>query len=511
MGIINNKTAGSPKHIVLIMCDQLRSDAVGFMGNEHVHTPNLDRLASGGAVMENMFVQSLCSCMPSRASILTGRYPQTNRMSNGCPLLDPRETTLPETLQRAGYRTGMFGKLHLTPQLYTHDQLDSHYPILDASVFLEPAGILPIPDNLFKHNYGFQENVGYEDILAGEYLAWVKERNPAFAATLPDDNLWQSWEGWDQPFAGSDFKLTDAGPTQIPLELHPTTFIAESASDFFQKNHAKAPCFMHVSFVEPHHPFNPPAKIACKYDPEKIPLPQYMDTGNVQWPPLLCKRMEDFGNIIKENTQKIIAWYYAMIETVDLAIGKLLDTIERAGEMNNTLFVFMADHGELLGDNGMFRKGSFHYDSLMHVPCFFTGPGIKPLQHILGMIQAIDITPTILGYVGLPITQGIQGNNYSMELLNQKPIGREWVYSESNLLPKGPFVNCWTVRTEMAKLNYYPNDSIGHLFDLEKDPGENHDVFNVPEYNQLRDEMIATLLKEKCNQIDPLPKVISQY
>jgi arylsulfatase A-like enzyme len=137
------------------MCDQLRADALGFMGNRMVRTPNLDRLASQGVVFDNLFVQSPV-CTASRACMWTSRYLRNLGMANGCPLLDPHEVTLPELLQRSGYRTGLFGKLHRTPQEHTANLLKADRPITDARVFLEAAGLPPIPDDPFKRNYGFQ-------------------------------------------------------------------------------------------------------------------------------------------------------------------------------------------------------------------------------------------------------------------------------------------------------------------------------------------------------------------
>jgi arylsulfatase A-like enzyme len=243
-------------HIVLIICDQLRADAVGFMGNLHVRTPNLDRLARGGVVFENMFVQTPV-CMGSRACLLTGRYLRSVRMGGGAPLLDPREVTIAETLQRRGYATGMFGKLHLTSQQYTYQTLGSDRPLCDPAPFLEAAGLPPMPEDPFKRNYGFQQVAGHEDQLWGDYRQWLAERDPALAGMLPHPGM-TPWEGfrpeWDYP----NCPLADTGTTILPADLHPSAFIAVSAADFFRANHSEKPCFLHVSFVDPHHPFEPP-------------------------------------------------------------------------------------------------------------------------------------------------------------------------------------------------------------------------------------------------------------
>ena len=127
-------------NVILLMTDQQRSDMAGFMGHPIVKTPHLDSLARAGVVFDNAFVQCPV-CMASRAAIHTGRYPRTLRMPS-MGLLPPDEITLAETLKRQGYVTGMFGKLHFTPQGYTLHGLGMDRPIHDAGVFLEPAGIL---------------------------------------------------------------------------------------------------------------------------------------------------------------------------------------------------------------------------------------------------------------------------------------------------------------------------------------------------------------------------------
>ena len=206
-------------HVVWIMADQLRADALGFMGNPHVRTPNLDRLAGGGVVFDNLYVQSSV-CIASRACMFTGRYPRANRMAMGSSLLDPRETTVPEILQRAGYRTGLFGKLHLTPQQYTLKTLDSDRPITDAGVFVGPAGLPPMPDDPVKRNYGFQETVGFEDILWGEYRPWLAERDPSLPGYR--DGMNRERNGWRSEFEHS---LRDVGVSPVPAALHPSMFL----------------------------------------------------------------------------------------------------------------------------------------------------------------------------------------------------------------------------------------------------------------------------------------------
>lgn len=501
----------SAPHVILFMCDQLRTDALGFMGNPLVRTPNLDRLASRGAVFENMFVQSSV-CMASRAAIHTGRYPRVLRMSGGSPLLDPREITLAETFQRRGYRTGLFGKLHLTPQQYTAETLKTLHAIPDPGPFLQAAGLPSMAEDPCKRNYGFQEAVVHEDALWGAYTDWVTQRDPTLGQLLPHwpNRGMEPWAGWRRLFPGTP--LPDVGPTLIPPELHSSWFIAESAADFISRHAASAPCFLHVSFVDPHHPWDPPEQIARDYPPEAMPLPAFGDSGTIVWPPALAARTRDNSTVTPLMKQTTIAMYYAMIDMVDRAVGQVIDAVERAGQMENTVFAFIADHGELLGDYGLFRKGSYHYDCLIRVPAFISYPRSIPApQRIGGLVQAIDFAPTLLSLAGVDAPPGIQGIDWSGALANQRAIGRDRVYTELYTTAWGPYVACWTIRTRDAKLNYYPGDRTGHLLDLKADPHERQDLYSEPGARGLRDVMVATLLEEIQHQADPLPMVLTQY
>lgn len=491
-------------HVVWICCDQLRADALGFTGNGIVQTPNLDRLAGRGVVFENMFVQSPV-CMPSRGIMITGKYQRDIAMGNGTPLLHPREVTLPELLQQAGYATGMFGKLHLTPQQYTQQELGSDRPITDANVFLEAAGMPRWPDDPLKRDYGFQELARFEDILWGEYIDWVAARDADLAAKLPGHRKTL----YRQPFPNSP--LADVALFDIPVELHPSMFIGESAADFFTRSQRRGPCYMHVSFVDPHHPFDPPPEVAEHYPPEDMPLPKYADAGNVEWPPSLTARAKDNSSVTPEMTRTMIAYYYAMIELIDRSVGKVVEAIENAGQLDNTIFVFVADHGDLLGDSNLLRKGSYHYDCMIRTPCFLAAPGVAGGRRVSGLAQTIDLAPTILGLAGQEVYAGMQGEDLSDKLREGAEIDRPWTYTEMYTASWGPFVACRTIRTATAKLNYYPEDRVGHLFDLEADPDERNDLWSSPDHLELRHEMMANLLEELSRQADPLPPVQSQF
>ncbi|MFP4026811.1 MAG: sulfatase [Candidatus Brocadiia bacterium] len=506
----DEETGKSRPNIVWFMCDQLRWDAVGFTGNNIVSTPNLDRIADMGTVFEQAYVQSPV-CVTSRACMLTGRYLQNLNMANGCAVLDPWEVTVPQLFQQAGYATGMFGKLHLTPQQYTRDELNSDRPITNAEPFLEPAGFqAPMPGEPYRQNYGFQEVVGFEDALWGEYIDWLEKRDESLGR---DVRKWKHGGEDTGVFDGvaPGSPLGDTGAVNIPAELHPSSFIAESAVEFFQRRHDEQPCFMHVSFVDPHHPWDPPAEIARHYPPDEMPLPR-QESCPIEWPQSLAERASDFSDVTPELTRTVTAYYYAMIETIDRAVGRVVEAIEEAGELQNTIFVFVADHGELLGDYGLFRKGSYHFDCMMRTPCLLSAPGMLPQgRRVKGLIESIDLAPTLLSVAGVESHAGMQGKDMAPALRSGDTIGKDRVYCEMYTAPWGPYVTCWTLRTEGAKLNYYPQDEVGHLFDLNEDPEEIRDLWALPAYRKLRDEMMAGLLRAQHEQADPLPRILSQY
>ncbi len=507
---MNEQVTPSSKkpHVVWIMCDQLRSDKLGFMGDAVARTPNLDRLANRGVVFEKMYPQ--CSvCMGSRASILTGRYPRTCGMGGGSPLLDPREVTWPTVLQESGYQTGLFGKLHVTPQQYTFQTLGSSDALTDASVFVEPAGIGRAEFPPSHRNYGFQYLVPYEDLLPSGYHDWVRPHDPQLAADFPRQGM-TAWKGWDQPY--TEHQPSDIGPTALPVNLHPSMYIASSAAEYFQTHHKQGPCAMQVSFVDPHHPFDPPGELLANYPRDEMPLPRYADTGEIQWPQRLLDRSSDYSQASEEQTRDGIACYYAMIEMVDRAVGELVKTIEEAGELENTVFLFVADHGEYLGDYGLWRKGSYHYDCVMHVPAFISYPKTIPsAQRSEGLTEALDLTATLFGLLDLEVPSSMQGTDMAAGLKQQQHLDRPWTYTELHTTPAGPFVSIQTLRTQTAQIDVYPEDERTLLFDLEIDPDQRQDVYSNPAYQTLRDQMQRNLFKEITRQLDPLPKPLSQF
>lgn len=550
-------------NVILIMADQLRADALGCAGNSVVQTPNIDALASGGAYFTNNYVQCPV-CMASRGAIHTGRYPRSLRMRS-MGLLPPEETTIAETLKRAGYRTGMFGKLHFTPMKYTHQELGSDTP-LDAEAFLDAAGIgTPYArlaaEDPHKRGYGFDESVGVEDALWGHYFDWIEKEAPdllPYAAT----------ENWGIGRAGYTFGMeptqrvflpfvSDLIDSAIPSELSASRFIVNKANDFIRRN-ADAPFFMHCSFVDPHHPFNAPAPFNRMYRPEDMEIPPPEEAG--RYPKHFRGSTQEHVDQMHGFPNELWQWarsnYYGMISNIDDCVGRMMATLEELGIRDNTIIIFTADHGEFAGGHRLLYKPPLLFDDIMRTTLIFNWPGAatsgSPMdagarlaggQVIDDLVQEIDIYPTLMSMLGLSVHGGVQGHDLSSLMAGpegapgrapDEPAGPPWgdppasglpgakppfhtaapaydrVYCEGDDLPSAQYVASAAVRTKDWKLIYYPHAHDGMMFNLTDDPAETMNLYEDPGYAARRNELTAELLDMYDVMKDPLPHRLTQ-
>lgn len=518
-----NGRDGQPRkpNLILVMTDQQRADALSCAGNGIVRTPNIDRLAASGVLFERAFCNSPV-CMASRGCIHTGRYPRSIRIP-GMGILPPDEITLAETLKRAGYRTGMFGKLHFLPEGYTRNNLKCDYEMMDVRPFLGPAGVLSEATKAaaadpFKKNYGFDEGFPVADNNWGHYLDWLAETSPEHVPHHVSENWGSGRDGvgyGDGPPAKRLFhpRVSDFFDSNIPAELHPSYFIAEKAIEFVRANRDR-PFFAHVSFVDPHHPFNAPMDFKDMYSPADMPPPAEFDRAKCFPPGLpegVAAAIAKRAGYSPEMFQWALANYYGMISHIDWCLGRLLDELDALGLADNTIIVFISDHGEFAGDHGLLYKGSLLFDGLWRIPFIVAGAkGLTAGRRIAGMVEEIDVYPTVMGLLGLDSHPGVQGRDLSGMLRGGPDVGAERVTCELDDLPDRQYAATYAIRSERWKLIYYPLARTGMMFDLADDPGELRNLYFDDRYARVRRELTDDLLDHLYTSKDPLPIRLSQ-
>jgi arylsulfatase A-like enzyme len=503
------------------MADQFRADAMGCAGNQIVQTPHLDRLARHGVVFDRAFVQTPV-CMASRASIFTGRYPRSTRVPS-MGLLPPTETTLAEELRRAGYTTGLFGKLHFTPMGYTTRTLGHDYETNDATPFLEAAGILSAAtraavEDPYKRHYGFDVSKGAGDHTWGHYLDWLREAAPEHVKDHVSENWGLGRDGvkyGDAPPATRLFQPTvsDFFDSHLPAEVHPSAWMVRETLAFAEAN-ASRPWFAHCSFVDPHHPFNAAVPFNRMYRPADMPVPEELDREQcipLRLPEGVVGQIQKTAECGPDFWQWARANYYGMVSHIDWCVGRLLDGLEAMGALEDTLIVFTADHGEYVGDHRLLYKGSLHFDGIMRVPFIAAwGSQLQAGRRVRAMVQQIDIYPTVLSLLGMPIHTGVQGKDLSGMLRGGPEDGYERVTCELDQLPSVNYVPSHTVRSDEWKLSYFPVARTGMLFNLLDDPDERRNLFDNPACAHTREELLKDLLQHLYETKDPLPIRLSQ-
>lgn len=500
------------------MTDQQRHDHLGCSGNPVLRTPNIDRIAASGVRFDRTYVSNPL-CMPSRASLITGLTPRAHRVrSNGIPL-DPMVPTLTQALVDAGYRTHAAGKLHFQcVQNVKGLPLDAHDPTVDTENrdLWMSSRLTKLPSPY----YGFQTTdfVGsHGDRIYGEYVQWL-------AATHPNMVQLLSREHARVPSTGADQSWKSA----LPPELHYTTWVANKTIDFLQREGQREPFFLLCSFSDPHHPYCPPAPYDSLYDPADVPMPTRRD-GELDALPPFYRLLYEQGSMVSgrmaptrindENMREIIAHTYGMITLIDDQVGRVLNQLEEQGLRENTVVVFMSDHGDMMGDHWMLNKGPFHFEGLLRVPFMWSWPArFKEGVVMNGLTSLLDFAPTILDLCGVPFPEGdtpvipeapAMLPPYPGEVLTpllEQGTGslRSAVVIENDEDYLGLRVR--TLVTDQHKLTIYANKPYGELFDLRNDPGELMNRFQDKDYQPLRNSLTEQLLHELVRTDSVLPR-----
>ncbi len=461
-------------NILLIMTDQQRYDSLGCYGADWVQTPNLDRLASEGTLFENCYVNNTV-CTPSRASLLTGKHLPGHGVYQLHDILPEDEVLFPKRLQQLGYTTALFGKLHVSGRLYEANQRHPN-------------------DGFDIYEWCLEGSIHLDSEFNG-YSKWLQKHHPEFYRELNEK--------------GRDL-------LHIPQEYHVTHWAAKRTIDFINQHGNSQPFFCMMSVFDPHNPYaDYPEEMRDYVDETTLPEPFLREDAEDR-PFGIRQEMHhsylgDIDAMTAEDFRKMRLGYYASIALIDREVGRVLTALEESGSADNTIVIFTSDHGDMLGDRNLLVKGAFFYDACTKVPLIMRQPqtpkGIRTPQ----LVQLHDLAATVLAAAGMqedelksimpasqslhPLLAGVDEplHDYAVCCYRNTGINDRGVYWD-------PPIHATMIRDEHYKLNFYHADSAcgrpheGELYDMLQDPQEGSNVWDDPEYRNVRVEMTEKLL-----------------
>jgi arylsulfatase A-like enzyme len=500
-------------NIVFFMMDQLSAKWLEGEAAQVVPTPNIDRLRRHGTSFQQAFTSNPVCC-PARATLATGLTTRGHGVLQNGYELDPALPTFMRALQREGWRTGAFGKVHF----------HVHY-----------HGVHPD-----YHPYGFEVVHNTEDPRAGEWLDWVAEAHPAhykaalatiWATEIPELKAYGEEQvdlsarireiRRDFEWATPEHPDNTAGTYTLPFpeEVSQTAWITQHALDFIDQTDEDQPLYAHISYVQPHSPFCPPAAYMDRVNAEAIPAPVPPEWVNDPHRPTCFEDSEGSRTVIPDNWRAYRHYYFADLAHLDRQLGLVIERLQATGRWDNTYLILLSDHGELLLDHGFTGKAERHYDAGVRVPLIIAGPGIEHGQSVEAIVQLEDVFPTVMEMVGLPQPRLPIGGVH-LKTAPLAPAGRSlmpwcrgetpqawrdtaYIESYNNIYDTSP--DCWarTVRTAEWRYTLYPGGAGEQLFSLLEDPDETINLVGECGYETIRSEMRDRLLESVILQDHP--------
>ncbi|OGV40053.1 MAG: sulfatase [Lentisphaerae bacterium GWF2_45_14] len=491
-------------NILLITSDQHHWNAVGYNNNE-VKTPNIDRLAKEGTAFNRAYCPNP-TCTPTRASIISGRYPSQHGAYSLGTKLPESEHCVGDDFNASGYRTALIGKAHFQQLLSTEK-----YPSLESNPFMQDLEFWKKFNGPF---YGFEHvelarNHADEYHVGQHYALWMEEKG------------FKSWRDCFWPPAGNT--PPQKHKWNMPEEFHYDRWIAERTNSFLEKYKNNGDnFFLWASFLDPHPPYLVPEPWDTMYNPEKISIPEHFPGEHDKNPihfrmtqetnPDFTVYAEKGGNGChgfkshihdKKSLAKDIAVYYGMISLMDKYIGTILDKLDSLGLTENTLVVFTTDHGHFYGHHGLIAKGPFHYEDMIKIPFVARMPGTVPSGKKSEALQSlVDLAPTFLAFSEIDIPAEMTGVNQKNAWTGEKDKIRDSLIVENRHQPTT--INARTYVDERYKITVYYKRDYGEIFDLLEDPGELNNLWDAPEYSGLKSELLLKFIHAEMGK-EPLP------
>ncbi|HEU5138383.1 MAG TPA: arylsulfatase [Bacillales bacterium] len=333
----------------------------------------------------------------------------------------------------------------------------------------------------FKHETRTMESFEYVD----DYLNWLRDKAGAHS---------------DMIDLGLDCNAsTVARPWHLSEDLHPTNWVTTQSIDFLRRRDPTKPFFLKMSFVRPHPPFDPPEAFYNMYINEDLPEPPVGDWADHEDPdrsglnPVTAK-----GKVPERRRKRAQAAYYALITHIDHQIGRFMNAMQEYGVYDNTVILFVSDHGELLGDHNLYRK-ILPYEGSAKVPFILADPGnhlgIKKNHFVDQVVELRDIMPTLLDAADLEIPKTVEGKSV-LSLCSETGSTEEWrdfihgehAYGDASF---------HYVTNGKQKYIWYSQTGEEQLFDLERDPQETVNLAGKPEFEDKvkfwRDKLIKEL------------------
>lgn len=453
-------------NLLLITADQFRWDCLGCMGNPAIATPNLDGLAAHGMLFRNAFTPNPI-CVPARASIMTGNYPHVcTGVKGNSGRIRPDQPLLTEVLKRVGYRTYALGKLHFVPYSAPGEPRLVH---------------------------------GFEHVDLCESGRVLKQHDPEGRLSGVEDYFdYLKTVGWGGYTRAHGLGNNDVHPCPSPLPAEHTVdaWIADCTMrqiDRHRRECPERPFFMWMSSPKPHSPYDPPRPYDALHDPRRLPPPFGSAADLTARNPYLdYSRWSHAQDTLSPEALHVIrSYYYGCITFLDAMIGRVLAHLEAAGQLEHTLILFTADHGDLLGDFGTFFKCN-HLNGAVRVPFLAAGPGVQSGTVSEALVGLQDILPTFAGAASAAIGQEVQGKDLAPTLGDPSQTVREMIYSTTL---ESPWQSAM-ISDGAWKYIYSEANATEELYNQSADPQELVNRADDPQAQRERDRLRAALRHE---------------
>ena len=463
-------------NILWFCTDHQRYDTVNCLGNPHINTPTLNSLVQNGVAFTHTYAQSPI-CTPSRASMLTGRYPTAHQViQNGNGWFPNSEKLVTRVLADSGYDCGLAGKFHLSHAYPEEQRPDDGFRVFDWS----------------HHPYPNMKTNSYNDWLIRE-----KNINP------------------HELFADLGTKYSSPG---VPTELHQTTWCAEMAIRFITER-KETPWLFNINCFDPHPPFDPPAEFFHRYDPETLPHSLFKESDlahqeafySIQQHSPKCGNPRGQGSgesaVSRDqmtvrppqnyDSRVLLAGYYGMIELIDSQLGRIVEVLKDTNQLENTLILFHSDHGDLMGDHGLMYLGCRFFEGLVRVPLIVSWPSQVQKNLVSpALVELVDIAPTLLEVAGLEPLPSMQGKSLLPILKGEKDPSFHKHYTQCyyndtlGTTPVPDHSQASMYCDGHYKIVVYHGRNLGELYDLSIDPEEFNDLWDDPQSQRIKNGLI---------------------